>query len=56
MSRLGPGYIMKDGKVVKAANKRLPVSTRIRQRKSKRVRVAKPGSTTHGKPQVSGRE
>lgn len=38
-----PGYDVKDGKVVERP-KRLDASTRIRQKKSKRVRVKRPGA------------
>ena len=38
------GYVIKDGKVTKAKRK-LDVSARIRQKKSKKVRVARRGTT-----------
>ncbi len=43
-ARIGKSYRIKDGKVVKAQRK-LAVSERLRQKSSKRVRVAKRGTT-----------
>jgi hypothetical protein len=47
MAKIGPGYVLKDGKVVPVVNRRMPVSDRIRQRTSKKQRVVKRGSITH---------
>jgi len=42
-ARIGKSYRIKDGKVVRSPY-RLAVSEKIRQRKSKRVRVARKGA------------
>ena len=45
MTKLGPGYTIKDGKVIKnerAIEARLDVSTRLKRRASKKVRLVKP--------------
>ena len=43
MARLGKGFVVKDGKVAKTV-RHLDTSAQIRQRKSKKVRVAKKGT------------
>jgi len=44
MARLGKGFEIKDGKV-KRTVRHLDTSAKIRQRKSKKIRVARKGTT-----------
>jgi hypothetical protein len=44
-----PGFKIKDGKIVHD-DRRLDVSARLQQRKSKRVRVVRPTLNPEGKP------
>lgn len=48
MTKLGPGFAIRDGKVVPVVNRHLSVSAKIAQKKSKRTRVAKKGAIFHG--------
>jgi hypothetical protein len=48
MTKLGPGYILKGGKIVKdekAAEAKLDLCTRLKKRNSKKVRAVKRGSS-----------
>lgn len=47
MARLSKGFVVKDGKVKRTA-RHLDASAQIRQRKSKKVRVAKKGGSRRG--------